>query len=88
MRAQVNEAIWPDRSRAPRAGALIGSASGAISGSARRLAVVPNQRGRRLIASGRCVTARLRMTGVGADGRLDVLYRLGGRCKATPPVGP
>lgn len=86
--AQVHEAVWPDRSRAPRTGALLGSARGTISSARPRLAVEPNRHGRRVLDSGRCVTARLRTGNVGIDDELLVLFQIGRRCRPARPVAP
>jgi hypothetical protein len=88
MKATVSEAVWPDRAERPRSGRVLGTATGTISRRQRRLTVTPGRYGRAVLASGRCVTARLKMTGVGDDGDLEVLYRLGRGCRAPAPVEP
>jgi hypothetical protein len=82
LKAAVHEARWPDRSRRPAAGVSLGRARGAISSARPSLVLRPNRRGRRVLASGRCVIARLKVDILDTDGALEALFRIGERCRA------
>ncbi|HEX8645706.1 MAG TPA: hypothetical protein VF715_02320 [Thermoleophilaceae bacterium] len=89
--ARVHAARWGDRSRPATPGTPLGSVRGAVTERRPLLHVVPNAAGRRLLASGRCLVARVvtRFRGrQGPGGEHEVLFRVGGGCRAPAPVPP
>lgn len=84
---RVHAARWGDRTRRATPGRLLGGAKGSLTERRPRLAAVPSAAGRRLLASGRCVLARVRMT-VEGSGAYELLVRLGRKCRPPAPVVP
>ena len=85
VKAAVHEAVWPKGSDRPRSGPALGSARGRLSRTNRRIDVRPNPHGRAVIASGRCVLVRLKITGTGAASAVEAVFRLGRRCRPPAP---
>ena len=74
--------------RVTRAGRTLAYGSGVLTTRRRTLRLMPTSHGRRLIASGRCVLATVRASGIGYKRHRSALVAVGRGCKSPPPLGP